>query len=129
MPHIYMSPVCTLCLSGANASILHKYTQCHRVNDAWFTLRQILENIDPLLLFESDHSLINFYFTNLFREEPIIWLIGEFTSYLEHEVFLNNRMATGKGLLGYLDARRSSCGLMSIPPIGSIPEIDQIGVG
>ena len=117
------------CISGSDETILHKYVQCSQVSDAWFTLRQLLESLDALILFESDHAILNLCFTNLFREEPIIWLIGEYVALVEYEVVLNNRTLTHNGLIGHLEARRLLCSHMCIPIVGTIPGMDKTGVG
>ena len=58
--HLYDSPLCLRCTSGSVDSQLHRYTKCLSTREAWFTFRELVESIDHLILFESDHSLLHF---------------------------------------------------------------------
>ena len=92
-------------------------------------MRDILESHDQLTLFEPDESLINLSFTNLYREEPVVWLIGEYVAYIEHEVILGNRRVGRADFLGHLTAKKLEYRFMMLPDIGFIPGIDQSGIG
>ena len=120
MNHIYDSPICCRCLAESE-SITHRYVYCSWVSDTWNLLREILESLDQLILFESDHSLLNLYYSELLHEDSVLWLMGEYFFYIEKEVVLNNRRGTVDDMLGYLESRRLSCNFMKIPPIGHIP--------
>ena len=86
----------------------------------------MLESLDQLLIFESDHSILNIYYANLMIEEPVLWLIGEYVYYIDEEVVLNNRKATRHGMIGYLESRRLACNFLRIPHIGHIPGMQLI---
>ena len=91
------------------------------VHDAWNCLRELLESLDQLILFESDHSFLNLYFSCLLMEDQILWLIGEYVLYIDQEVILNNRRVVREDLMGYLESRRQTCNFMRISRIGFIP--------
>ena len=102
-------------------SILHLYSGCDFVHYAWNCLRELLESLDQLILFESDHSFLNLYFSCLLMEDQILWLIGEYVLYIDQEVILNNRRVVREDLMGYLESRRQTCNFMRISRIGFIP--------
>ena len=130
LPNTYESPQCLNCLAGCDETILHRYTQCVWVRDTWGLVRELLESLDALILFESDHSLINLYFdTVIVREEPFIWILGEYLTYIEREVILNNRRVNRVEFIGYLKAKRIENSFLPIPEIGLIPGLDTTGIG
>ena len=92
-------------------------------------MRDILESLDQLIFFEADDNIINLCFTNLYREEPVVWLIGEYIAYIEQEVVLGNRRVGRDDFLGHLAAKKLECRFMMLPDIGFIPGIDQAGIG
>ena len=122
MSHIYENLTCLRCFTGPE-SIQHRYQRCNHVKDAWNTLRELLESIDQLVLFESDHSILNLYFSKLLEEEKVLWLIGEYVHFVDQESVLNRRKISSSDLIGYLEARRLACNFLKIPCIGHIPGI------
>ena len=120
--HIYESPLCQSCFREPE-TIMHKIALCKHVKEAWDSLRELMESIDQLVLFESDHSLLNLCFTRLLEEDTILWLLGEYVCFINTEVIINSRIATRQNLFGHLEARRQSCQTLRIPPISRIPGI------
>ena len=119
MNNLYDSPLCNRCLVG-HENIAHRYITCGWVSDAWNALKEILESLDQLLIFESDHDLINLNFASLQNEDPVLWLIGEYVFFIDQEVVWNSRRAMSHNLFGYLESRRQDCMFMQIPAIGHI---------
>ena len=120
MRNIYDSPLCSRCLAGSE-TIIHRFISCRWVSDIWNALREILESLDQLILFETDYTLLNLCYSDLLNEESVLWLLGEYLFYIDNEVVLNNRRVTVDDMMGYLESRRLICNFMKIPPIGHIP--------
>ena len=88
------------------------------MRNAWSLVRELLESLDRLILFESHHSVLNLYFNTLYREEPIMWIIDEYVAYIKYEVILNIRRVSRADFLGYLRAKRVEHSFLAIPEIG-----------
>ena len=120
MRNIYDSPLCRRCFE-VSESIIHRYVTCQWVSDTWNALREMLESLDQLILFETDHTLLNVCYSDLLYEDSVLWLLGENFFYIDNEVVLNNRRITVEDMIGYPESRRLICNFMKIPPIGHIP--------
>ena len=120
-------PLC-VCSKGLD-SLLHRYIHCERVSPAWETLRDMIETIEPDMLFESNHSLINLYFESSPLESSILWLIGEYVDLVEKEAVPLNKELRSQNLLCHLRTRKLECLKTSMPDIGFIPGLFQSGVG
>ena len=127
LPRKYDSPNCQFC--GLEDTVTHKYATCLKVKEAWGKLRDILQQLDSLFIFESDHSILNLYFPKLTRENASIWLVGKFVEIVEKEVYINGKVLSGDNLMGWLMAQLSCCRFQSMPSLRSIPGIQRAGIG
>ena len=124
------SPNCIRCEQNAIDSVIHRYSECILVLDAWSTLRNLLERLDQSLCFESDHSLIHLYYLEPMGSNSVLWLIGEYLVYIEREFIFSNRKVSGSGLLSCLRSRWSDCTRIAMPNLEFIPGLFPItGVG
>ena len=97
------SPLCIRCNDPNSVeNQVHRYCYCSWVSDLWCSLLDCLHSLNQLLIFESDNSLLHLYFEPLVREEPVLWLLGEYVSYIEHEVVLKNRKVSREDFFGHL---------------------------
>ena len=77
------------------------------VVSGWNKLREILSNLEPDLIFESDHSILNLYFSLTRRENAILWLIGKYLELIEYETISNCRKISEGKLMGWLIAEKN----------------------
>ena len=110
-------------------SQLHRYVFCRAVSDAWITVREFIESVDPDLIFESDHSILHLQYQSSPRENAILWLVGEYVSQVESEAVLKNNKLTRKKITDYLVSRELECRQMSLPELGFIPGLSATGIG
>ena len=110
-------------------TIQHKFVKCLFLSECWKTLRDFIENIEPLSTFESDHSLLNLYFTPFQREISILWLIGEYVAFVDRESLTKNRRVSSPEFCHYLRQRWLECKNMAMPFIGIIPGLFPSGIG
>ena len=87
LPNKVESPYCLACPAVLETQF-HKFTQCSAVSDGWRAIRELLESIESDFLFETEHSLLHLYFVSSRRENAALWIIGEYVSLVETEVFL-----------------------------------------
>ena len=76
-PHIYNTPLCGSCNLSIESQE-HKFCLCPTVYEAWAQLRELFENLDFYMVFESNHSLLNLYFSEPLSGPTILWLLGEY---------------------------------------------------
>ena len=126
--NVIQDPTCIRCQTSVE-TIIHRFSSCSQVLEAWNQLRNILEILDNSLCFETDHSLINLYYSEPISHNSVLWLIGEYIMYIEQEVVLSNRKVSGHGLLNRLQSRWLECSKLSIPDLELIPGLFPTGVG
>ena len=122
------SPTCIICMDGPESQH-HRYVLCRAVSEAWLTIRDLIESVDFELVFESDCSLLHFYFNSTCRENAVLWLIGEYVSLVESEVVLKNNSLSSKKIIDHLSTRQLECRNLSLPDIGLIPGLSPMGIG
>ena len=129
MPKMVETPFCDRCSNNEIESILHRYTSCEMVLEAWNGLKEIIESIDITMVFESDHSLLNLYYQEPIQGTAVLWLIGVYVDYTEKEVILNNRRITRSNLINHIKAKWFESIRIAMPDLGFIPGLFRTGVG
>ena len=122
------SPLCRACLLE-NDSQHHRYIFCQAVSQGWNKTRELINSLDQDLLYETDFSLLNFYFSPTLRENAVIWLIGEFVTLVENEVVNKHSRLSRRSVENCLKARKLECQHMALPDMGLIPGLNPTGIG
>ena len=128
MPARYDSPLCQRCELCQDTST-HKLATCLWVVSGWNKLREILSNLEPDLIFESDHSILNLYFSLTRRENAILWLLGKYLELVEYETISNCRKISEGKLMGWLIAEKMDSKSLKMPELGFIPGLEREGIG
>ena len=129
MPNVIDNPYCKRCSINEIESIVHKYILCGVVRDAWNFLRELMKSTDQSMVFETDHSLLNLYYEVSIMDNAVLWLIGEYISYVESEVLLLDRKISRDSLQSHLKNRFLICRQQAMPDFGFIPGLFATGVG
>ena len=124
----YDSPLCPKCHIFIH-DISHKYTKCSWLNSAWDFIREIMLNLEPVLMYESDYNILNLIYPQSSRENALVWLLGQYLEFVEIEVMIKNRRISRNHIRGWLQAKYAESQHASIPFIGSIYGLFPMGIG
>ena len=108
MPGRIEDSLCTRCFMKTD-TISHKFLYCSHSSESWGLARELIESVQPLCTTESDHSLLNLYFSPFLNENTIQWIIGEFIDFIMNESIESNTKSTRNNLANYLKNRGVEC--------------------
>ena len=128
--HQIEDPYCLYCSDNSTIdTVLHKYCECSRVVEPWNKLRDLLEDLDFSLIQESDHSLLNLYYKQPLHSNSVLWLIGEYLTFIDNEQLYPNKSVSVNALQNHLRIRWLMCSKLAIPMLDFIPGLFPTGVG
>ena len=99
MPGRYPSPGCPHC--GLNETILHRYSECVYVSEAWEWLRLKLATLDLFIVTIDDLDILTLNFETGLRDNAILWMIGVYVDLVETDVVIRGnklRLSSGVGI-------------------------------
>ena len=123
------SPFCIKCNSGIIDSPVHKYCLCIYVSDAWFLLRELIENLDISMTFETEHTLLHLYYEEPINGHSVLWLLGEYVGLVEQLAVRESRIIRRSTLLNYLRQKWLESKQKAIHNINFIPGLFPSGIG
>ena len=125
MPGRFPSPNCNLsCPPGQPESILHRYSQCSHVSEAWELVRYQLSLLDISLNTTSDMDILSLNFEKGLWENALLWMIGVFVEVVESEVVLKRNKLNTATILGIFKQRKQNARYQALPELGIIPGLD-----
>jgi len=127
-PTKYDTPLCPKCHLFVHLTT-HKYASCKYLSDGWRQLRELMESIEPTIIYETDYSVLHLCFRRLENDLPIVWLLGQYLAYVEKEVFIDNRTVSGAQIRGWLQSKLPEARNMAMNEIGHITALDPSGIG
>ena len=71
MPGRVDDNLCQRCYLGSE-TISHKFQFCQHSFECWETIRELIDTAQPLCTSESDHSLLNLYFSAFHNDNTIV---------------------------------------------------------
>ena len=129
LPNVYETPFCLKCDSNLIESQVHKYCLCSSVSDAWCLVRQLMENLDISIVFESDFSIIHLFYTEPLHGHSVLWLIGEYVCLVESVAIKENKKLSRDILLNHLRQKWLEIQHMATHAIDFIPGLFPVGIG
>ena len=115
---------CNICNMNLVHNAVHKFCSCDSISQAWTQLRELTENLDLNLIFESDHALLHLYYSEPLSSPLVLWLIGEYVNLVESIPRDNNKI-TGSRLKHHLRCKWLDCTLRLKYNLGFIPGLFQ----
>ena len=128
MPRKVVDSLCLRCSMGTE-TISHKFLHCPHSKESWKYTRELMERVQPSCIFESDHSLLNLYFTAFINDNSVLWLLGGYLDFLVQESISKCKAVTRSQLHVYLQTRWLESQSKSLPVIGIIPGLEPSGIG
>ena len=128
MPGRVADSLCDRCFMQTE-TISHKFIHCSHSSQSWAFLRELIEKVQPLCIFESDHSILNLYFSPFLNDNSILWLLGEYLDYIENVSVFKKSVSTPHELRLHLKLRWQYCIHKHMPSVGIIPGLEPSGIG
>ena len=123
MPVKYRDNKCQRCEEEEVEDIVHRYTSCLAVADAWIGLKRLIFSVDNEVAVETDDALLNLDYGSSSREEAIIWLLGNFIRVVEEEIVMRQVGLNEDKLILSLKTRKQGREGRSVVDIGHIPAL------
>ena len=112
----------SIVVGGLSESVVHQFTQCHRVVIMWNWLRgriAVLFSDRPLIY--SDFELLNLAFHESNFENELVWLISNYCDYIYNKVIVRNENANLDKLREHLKYKQAENVSQNRPTISYLP--------
>ena len=119
----FESDLCPRCQDQRETQT-HRYGRGPMVVRAWEQARAVMEDMAPELEQVSNKNMLHLFYPRVERETDVLWVLGNYIEYVEHEAILQGNKCSAGGLLGYLRYRRSASKWIAMPELGMIPGVD-----
>ena len=120
------SAVCNRCALRLQDSVVHLFSECGLVREAWcWVRRRFLELLpDDMADLSNEEVLMMMYPKERFEDETV-WLLGTYMDYVYEEAFIKGRLLTEATVRGYLKYMFYQSRTTKMPQLGYISQITE----
>ena len=107
MPRKFTSNLCNRCLIFVE-DCNHRYMHCSFVSEIWGWVLATSQILEPSLAFSDEKSFLRLDFPKGFRENALLWLIGNYVELVEREVVSKDKKLDLQSVQGYLKQKKNT---------------------
>ena len=119
-----ISAICNRCDLREVDDVVHMFTSCVLVREAWcWVRRRLLEMLPADMADLSNLELTHMMFPKEMMENEMVWLVGNYMGYVQEEAIVKGRKLNAEHVQAYMQYMSFKSRGMNMPQLGHISGI------